>query len=116
METTYNKLQGAIQERALLLAKIEGLKIALVQESSPYQKGDIVEVMGYSHTGKPCRILEVSVTIDYEGCVGFLAKALVLKKDGSESAHYATWSEYNDPKLKEALDGLKAAMPPINFS
>lgn len=115
--TTYNQLQAALQERALIEDKIQGLKTALAQEVNPYKKGDIVKVLGYSHTGKDCRIVEVRITIDgSDNKIGFLVSAIVLRKDGSDSQSHVRWTEWHDQKLKDALNALAAAPPPINFS
>lgn len=62
----------------------------------PHKVGDEVEVQGYSHTGKRCRILRVDAVSDWTGGRLWRVAAVVLKKDGTESKQQVQWNSNNE--------------------
>lgn len=62
----------------------------------PYKVGQEVDVQGYSHRGKRCRILKVwGDDCGWAGMVKpvWRVRAVVLKKDGTDSRQHVAWDQ-----------------------
>lgn len=87
------KIEDLIDERGEL-----GKKIA--EAVSPYKIGEETDAKGYFFNGKRCRIR----SIEWDNNEGsLLVRAVVLKKDGTESSNLAKWGESNDSVLRNAV-------------
>lgn len=65
-------------------------------EACPYAVGDIVEVRGYSHIGKKCRIDRVGWTHGYSEDYQWKVVGTLILKDGSLGKVTVDWSERNE--------------------
>jgi len=69
----------------------------------PYKVGDVVKPKGCAHTDKDCRITMVYAKSEKNGQIEFNIRAVVLKKDGTDSQHAVSWQTWNDQALREAI-------------
>ena len=65
----------------------------------PYSVGEEVDVRGYSHRGKRCRIGEIMWKYCFNGVYEWRVGATVLKKDGSPSQSTVDWGEGHEKRL-----------------
>jgi len=95
----YNKL---IDEIKALDAKIDILmrdraekKQSLADLICPYKVGDLAKIKGYTHRGKACVIISVSLSV-FCGEFEWKVYGKVLKKDGSESKTTCSWTGWQE--------------------
>jgi hypothetical protein len=96
---TDEEIAAKLAEIESLDARIDslrGMRDVLLQEWAdavcPYEVDEVVDVQGYSHRGKLCRIDKVYATSSYHKKHLWAVKATVLKKDFSPSVHRVGWN------------------------
>ncbi len=113
-------MRTKLEEIKELDAKIESLhesrKLLLSEwaaEACPYAVGDIVEVRGYSHIGKKCRIDRVGWTHGYSEGYQWKVIGTLILKDGSLGKITVDWTEC---QAKENYEQTKRRRPQLGCS
>ena len=80
-----------------LKAELDLLAVKIAEQMCPYNVGDIIDIVGYSHNGKKGVVKHISNSSGYCCCYSdetWYVRGVVLKKDGSESKNRFTVSEF----------------------
>ena len=97
------RLKELLYERNQVSMEIERHLQSIADQYCPYKVGDVLKPKGYSHTDKDCRIISVYAKSRTGGEIQFSIEAIVLKKGGTDSQYTASWHEWHDDTLREAI-------------
>lgn len=106
-----NELLSALKEQEELNAKIESIRKCIVEKISPYKIGDVIEIKGYSYTGRQGVVRSVTLRSKWGDNVNLTIMVDVLKKDGTKTQFTAAWDSWSDEKLKDAIKELNSNGP-----
>lgn len=76
---------------------LQGMRKVLLNEwaseNCPYAVGDIVDIRGYSHTGKKCRVDKIGCKKDFRDRYQWTVRGTVILKDGTAGKNIVDWDQ-----------------------